>query len=183
MFLHLWELQEIHISYYYFDENEMRLNDFTLIDVMSISPRDRLFKPLSFKMQTGLIRKGDPFGKDHLIYQFDPGVGLAFQNEMIGLYYGMLIADLEIGGMFDDHYAMGVGAEIGATIRITDLWKVIPSAKAMRYEIGDRFTEGQGKITQTFTVDQNNTLGITASRELRWGQKKTKLGLTWHYYF
>ncbi len=95
----------------------------------------------------------------------------------------MLEADLEIGGMFDQNYAIGAGADIGIMIRITNSWKVILSAKVIRYALGDRFTENQEKITQMFTLNGSNSLGLTGSRESRWNREKTNVALIWLYYF
>jgi hypothetical protein len=161
----------------------VRVNAFTLIDVVSISPRDPLFKPLSFKVQTGLTRGGDPSGEDHFVYGFNPGVGFAFQNKIAGLYYGLLVADLEVGRMFEDHYAMGVGAEIGAIRRITDFWKMVLAARIVRYELGARFTETGGRLTQTFTFTTRHSLGVTAASATRWSRQKADLAVAWQNYF
>lgn len=167
----------------YYTNGKIRLETFDLIDIVSLSPRNNFFKPLSWKVKTGLTQKMGIDKDEHLIYQLDTGFGIAFQHEFIGLYYALAEASLNVGGEFKDNYALGVGIGVGTVKQITDLWKVNLSAEALFYKLGERFQENKVSAVQTLRLDQNNSLNLSLSWYEIFGNERPEVKLNWNYYF
>jgi hypothetical protein len=67
------------LTLHYGSSNTLKLEDFTLLDVTSISPRDRFFQPISWHVDTGYGRKLLPgqSTRERTPY-FNAGAGLAY---------------------------------------------------------------------------------------------------------
>lgn len=167
----------------YYSNGEFRLEDMDLIDVVSLTPRDNFFKPLSFKIGTGLTQKMYKNNEEYLIYQLKPGVGLAYKDKLIGLYYIMAETNLNIGGMFRDSYTLGAGIGLGTIKKISKSWKVNLSAEGLSYGLGDTFEEYNISAIQSFGLSKNNLLDISFVWKKVFEQDFTGVKLGWSYYF
>jgi len=161
----------------------LRLEAFDLIDIVSLSPRDLFFTPLSFKIKTGLTRWQGFAERSPLVYQINPGVGLAFQGPWLGLYYGLAEADLNFGGAFQRDHIGGIGVQVGTIKQVTNFWKVNLSAETLRYDLGELARTHSFSAVQTFrfSQDQNGSLSIS------WGgrphQEQARIKMTWNAHF
>lgn len=73
-------LEIIHAKLRYkFDDQDLQLQSFRAIDIASLSPRDRFFKPLSWFVNTGLERPA--FADTELLPQLSAGPGLSYQYD------------------------------------------------------------------------------------------------------
>jgi hypothetical protein len=70
---------------YYYKEDSLKLQRFRFIDIVSLSPRDVFFKPVSWKVNTGFDRVLFSDGEEHLIYRINPGGGFSYKNDLLGL--------------------------------------------------------------------------------------------------
>jgi hypothetical protein len=125
---------------YYPEDNKLSLENLDIIDIFSLSPRDRFFKPVSWKIKTGLTRITAEDGDDHLVYGLNPGGGFAFRDMRIGLLYSMLETNLYLGGVLEDNYAAGAGGSAGCIGHINDSWKVHVFARDIYYVLGTAST-------------------------------------------
>lgn len=64
---------------YYVESRRPTLQNVDLIDIVSISPRDDFFTPVSWKVRTGLRQRLGEDGADHLLYDLASGAGLAWK--------------------------------------------------------------------------------------------------------
>ncbi|MBI3752566.1 MAG: DUF4105 domain-containing protein [Deltaproteobacteria bacterium] len=167
----------------YYTDGKFRLEALDLIDIVSLSPRNNFFKPLSWKVKTGFAEKMFRDKDKHLVYQLNPGFGLAYKNEGIGLWYALAEASLNAGGKFKDSYAAGIGMQIGAIKKITDSWKMNLSAEILFYGIREWFQEKRASLVQTFTLNRNNSLNLSIAWEELFQNEQTEIQLSWNYYF
>ncbi|MBI5196997.1 MAG: hypothetical protein HZA19_00120 [Nitrospirae bacterium] len=167
----------------FYEDGKLRLEAFDLIDVASFSPRDYFFKPLSFKIKTGLTRKMSDEGGERLVWQVNPGIGLAFTNQFMGLYYGLAEIDLNMGGGLRDSYSAGTGIEVGAIHNLTDVWKVQIVAETLLYEWGERFQENKISVVQILRLSRNNSLNLSLLWEEVFNDDRLEAALGWNYYF
>jgi len=168
---------------YYNTDDRIKLHALDLIDIISLSPRSNFFTPFSWKVKTGLIQKTYQDGDEHLIYQLNPGFGLAYKNEIIGLWYVLAEANLHVGGKYKDSYAAGMGMQIGAVKKITEYWKINVSAEALFYGIREWFQENKASAVQTFRLNQNNSLNLSIAWEEIFYNEQSEVRLNWNYYF
>ena len=167
----------------YYTDGRFRLDALDIIDIFSLSPRNNFFKPLSWKIETGLTQKMLQDKEEHLVYQMNPGFGLAYQNGIMGLWYVLAEANLNLGGAFKDCYAAGIGTQVGTIKTITDYWKINLTAETLSYGFRDRFHEYKTSAVQTIKLDQNNSLNLSVSWEEVFHAEQTEAILNWNYYF
>jgi opacity protein-like surface antigen len=141
------------------------------------------FKPISWKVNTGFDRKLFRDGQEHLIYRVNPGGGFAYQNHILGLYYGMVETDLNLSGGLKDDFALGFGASAGIIKKITDSWKIDLSARSMYYEAGDAHQSMKASLTQNFRISTNNSVTLSLWREKTFHEYQSEAMLGWNYYF
>jgi len=164
-------------------DGRIRLERFDFIDIASVTPRDRFFKPLSFKIKTGFMQQINPYRDENIIYYFEPGIGVAFKNKYMGVYFIMAEASLDISGEYIDNYALGGGLWVGMIKKITDAWKINLSAETLPHTFGEEFQENRASAVQTFRLNQNNSLNLSISWEEIFHDNRTELELNWNYYF
>lgn len=167
---------------YYFHEDRLRLQSLRFIDIVSFSPRTKFFKPISWKVSTGFDRELFPGGDERLLYRVNPGGGLAYKSEALGLSYVMLETDLQLSDALRDKYALGLGASAGIYRQMTGSWKIALSAQSISYEAGDKHRSTRASLTQSFTVSQNNSVSFSLSREKTFYQYQSMVSLMWNVY-
>ncbi len=163
----------------------IRLQHFDLIDILSLSPRDQLFKPISFKVQTGFTRKSFPNNINKLVYQLNPGVGLSFPIGRLGFTYALAEANLNIGNgpQWSHHYRLGFGLETGLLTDITPYWKSQIMVEVLFYELEERFQEKRFSTAQTFSINQSNSMRLSFSKEKSYFKRPAETKIAWNYYF
>ena len=168
---------------YYFKEEKARLQHFLLLDIFSIAPRDRFFKPISWMVNTGLEQKIFSDGEDHPMYRLNLGSGIAYKQEIAGLVSFLVEADLNYSGRFEDNYALGFGPSLNIITPLTGWWKLNIRGRGLFYDLGDEHNTYETALVQNFTVSTNNGIRITASWEKTYGFTRTEVVGGWNYYF
>jgi uncharacterized protein DUF4105 len=168
---------------YYFKENRVRLQKLHFIDIVSLSPRDNIFQPTSWKMSTGFDRKLMRSGEESLMYRINPGGGVSYRSDLLGLAYFMLESDLELSNKFRDRYSFGIGPSGGLLKTIAGPWKANLSARSLYYELGEKHRSAIVSLTQNFKISTNNSLQFSLSREKTFDRYQSEAKLTWNLYF
>lgn len=168
---------------YYSEDNKIRLKELDIVDIISLSPRSEFFKSSSWKVRTGFTRKTFSKAKEYLIYRLNPGGGFAFKNNLTGLSYGMFETSFNIAGPLEDSYAVGFGASVGTIKLITDYYKVNVMLKGMSYPFGEKHRLYEGRIIQSFRINQNNSINLNVTGEKVSDVNRTEVVFIWNHYF
>jgi hypothetical protein len=168
---------------YYFKEDAVQLQRFRFIDIVSLSPRDAFFKPVSWKVNTGFDRELFPDGEEHLIYRLNPGGGFSYKNDFLGLSYIMIETDLKLSGGLQNNYSLGFGASAGIIKKLTGSWKINLSAQSIYYEAGDEHRSIKASLAQNFKITTNNSITFSLSREKTFDHYQSEVNLSWNIYF
>jgi hypothetical protein len=168
---------------YYFEENSLKLQRLRFIDIVSLSPRNAFFKPVSWKVNTGFDRELFSDGEEHLVYRINPGGGFSYKSDFLGLSYIMIETDLQLSGGLKDNYSLGLGASAGIITKLTDSWKIHLSAKSIYYEAGDEHRSVNVSLAQNFKITTNNSVTCTLSREKTYDHYQSDVNLSWNIYF
>ena len=167
---------------YYFAKDSLKLQQLHFIDIVSLSPRNAFFKPISWKVNTGFDRELFSDGEERLVYRLNPGGGLAYKSELLGFSYVMLEADLQASDALKDKYALGLGASAGIWKQVAGPWKVAMSARSFSYEAGDKHRSTKASLEQNFKVTTNNNMTFSLSREKTFNQYQSVVKLMWNVY-
>ena len=168
---------------YYSCDKRLKLENLDVIDIVSISPRDEFFQSISWKIKTGLVQKVMEDGEDHLVYELNPGGGFAFKSDFLGLWYLMMEADLNLGGVLDERYAAGIGASTGFIKTLTDFWKIHFFARDIYYGLGDTHNTFEAALLQNFTISTNTSLTLEVSRSKAHQFYQTEANAYWNLFF
>ncbi len=168
---------------FYPEDNKLSLESLDIIDIFSLSPRDEIFHPISWKVKTGLSRITARDGDDHLVYGLNPGGGFAYKSDELGLMYWMLETNLYAGGILEKNYALGAGGSAGLVKRIRGPWKAHVFARDLYYVLGDTFNSFEAGVQQNFTLEQNQSITLDLTRRKTRDFFQTETKLLWNVFF
>ena len=158
-----------------------RLQNFTLIDIISLYPVSFLIQEPSWKINLGWKRNQDNGCEDCTPFILNPGIGLALQSNIHRreVYFAFLEANLEVDHEFDSDHRAGFGATAGILFDVTEKGRLALSANRTRYTEGQRGYVTEVVVRQIFTLSRNSELafGFKTVEDYREG----KFGLA--YYF
>jgi hypothetical protein len=168
---------------YYFKDDSMKLQQLHFIDIVSLSPRNTFFKPVSWKVNTGFDRELFRDGTEHLVYRVNPGGGFSYKNDALGLSYILFETDLNLSRALKNDYSLGFGASAGVVKKLTASWTLDLSAESVFYEAGDEHRSIKASLAQSFKVNSNNSVDLSFSREKTFDRYQTEGALNWKMYF
>lgn len=161
------------------DDGQLDLNRLDLVDIVSLSPRDRFFKPLSWAVQTGIDRQWTD-GREHRVAQVNGGVGATGQTGSGGLVYALATSRVEHNHGFDDPLQPALGLRAGGLQDVGLL--------TLHWELGaERFANGQSRTR----VDLRHNLRLARHQALHlqvlWRDQQPDdtlaVGLRYQYYY
>ncbi len=168
---------------YYSAKNKIQLKQLDVVDIISLAPRDMLFKPFSWKVKTGFIQKMLHDGHDHLVYQLNTGGGFSYTNKFFGLFYGMIEGDINGAGSFKENYALGIGASTGLKKHLTGCWTMLLNARALYYGLGDEHKTFELSMKHNLAISTQRSITCEVSRIKSFGIYQTESAVLWNYYF
>ncbi|HVN96906.1 MAG TPA: DUF4105 domain-containing protein [Syntrophorhabdaceae bacterium] len=149
---------------YYSQDDKLKLESVDAINIVSLAPRDLFFKPISWKVDTGLIQRIMEDGKDHMIAHLNPAGGFTWKNRLLGLYYFMMESDLDVGGAFKEKYALGAGASLGLIRNMTDFWKTHLYVRDIYYGLGNEHNLFEARLIQNLVLSTNSSISLEVAR-------------------
>lgn len=172
---------------HYRGDDGLRLEEFKPLDIVSLSPRNDFFHPVSWKVNIGWTRKRFPGNEEPLVFRLNGGPGLAYSTpeKFDGgvVYYGFIEAALDVGSRFDRDYALGAGPAIGLLANVTDRWGVHLSARSLRYGLGDDHWSRDLVLEQRYALSRQSALRLGLSRKQEFHDYWNSGNLSLHFYF
>lgn len=157
-------------------EQQLRLQELTVLDIVSLAPRDALFHPISWQIRTGVVDWLVPHdGELHpaSLWRSAGGAGLTTALGPHGLAYAFAEASADVSSRISPAYAIGPGASAGVIFSdLADRYRLHLSASATRYVAGDVRT------ALSLALDQRLRLSHALSLELRVAAEHD-FGRTW----
>jgi hypothetical protein len=153
----------------YHRSDHTRIERFTLVNIVSLSPVNDLFQSPSWKLDTGfhtVRHRGCRFcGVAHL----NGGIGVSAESTWLKreVYFAFAELAAEYGRGFDTDYRLGGGATAGALIDMTERWKIGAAATYLRFPIGEKSGEWRVSAQQRYTLHKNIALRFDFNRRAR----------------
>jgi hypothetical protein len=160
-----------------------RLEHVHVIDVLSIAPRDAFFRPVSWRLGTGFVRKRLADGRRPMVWRSEAGAGLAAGRWERALGYVMIEGTLDVSGRLQHDHAVGLGAKAGLYLRPLPAWKVHLYAGAQEFRSGARHHEREVALEQSLAFGMNHGLRLSVGGRHDAGSGKGFAHLAWHAYF
>jgi hypothetical protein len=171
----------------YPQSKRVRLQRLTLIDLTSLSPRSRVFRPVAWHFDTGLrsrrVEEDDSL-EDAYVWNSELGVGLAYDPLPSLLTYGFLHARLEVGAELDHRVAFGPGARVGAYLgRPESAFAAHLFADATQFVAGDTTTWVRTGLEARTSLHRNAALVAEGSYNRLYGRSWFQGALSVNLYF
>jgi hypothetical protein len=164
-----------------------RVEDVTPLRIVSISPRNEFFQPLSWKIDTGWARRRVANGTEPLVFGVHGGPGLAWTVpdtlRSSAMVYVFLESTLQADTHLENNYALGIGPSAGALIDLTERWRAEPYVREQSFFAGDTDTAWTAGLRQRYTLDREWALRLDMSRERQERQSWNTVLLSLHHYF
>jgi hypothetical protein len=172
---------------HYRGDDSLRLEEFTPLNIVSLSPRDDFFTPVSWRINVGWTRKHFADNDEPLIFRASGGPGLAFNmpgtHEGKSVYYGFLEAALDAGKRFDRDYALGAGPVAGWLTDISDRWRINLHARSLRYGLGDAHNARELTLEQRYSLSRQSALRLGLHRKQEFQDYWNSADISLQYYF
>lgn len=159
------------------------INSLHVIDIVSISPRDTFFKPLSWKVNTGFDRETLRDAREHLIYRLNTGGGFAYSSPFGGIWYALGELDINAGPQFRAGVTAGPGLSIGAAEQLSKHTKCLLNISGYLYELGDDRSAIKAFLGLNRQLNRHNSLSLETSHEVVSSRQISEIALRWNYYY
>lgn len=167
---------------------DLKLEQLTLIDIVSLAPRDRFFRPLSWKVATGVDRirrakdaPGDNGGDQGLVGRVVGGPGWVL-GDARALAYGFIDADLMAGGALAENHSVGLGASVGTLLWFGGYGKLHVFARGLDYRLGERHRLGETGAEYRVPISRAHAVNFKYVARDDFGEHRPLWGLGLHWY-
>jgi len=161
----------------------VELERLSLVDIYSLSPRDEFFKPVSWKINTGIARTRLRDGEHVAVYHTNGGAGLALGSWRSAVVYAFVEGTLDIGGRLQNNFSLGAGPSVGLFIRPCLSWKLNLFARLQDFAMGDKHSASEVSLAQSISFGRQHALRFTLSDKRERGVEWQAAALGWHWYF
>jgi len=165
-------------------QEKLELESFTLVDIISLTPRSRFFHPTSWRIQASWQRRLLPNTRSlsGLAFSLNGGGGLALRPSDNLLLFGLFDAALLVDDSFKDDYNAGLGAEAGLLLRITPHWKLQLHAKRISFRSGKPHAYDTFDISQRLFISPQQALNLEWSQQRAFNRTLENWTLAWRWY-
>lgn len=142
---------------HYERSEQVRLERFTLANIVSLSPMDALFKAPSWKVNVGM----QSVRHNACVYcstgVFNGGVGAAVESRLVGreVFFAFAEVESDYGRAYEEHHRVGGGGTVGLTTSVTERWKMLLSTTYLKFPLGEKSDDWRVSFGQRYTLSQN----------------------------
>jgi len=136
--------------------------EFTRLDIvriLSLSPRDRFFRPLSWRIEAGIQRDWCGDEERHRFFRLRGGAGWTVRVPVGGLAYLTSDLDGRVGGL-DDGMSLGAGVLAGWLGTGEGRWRPHLYARVTRYVLGDEHDDLEAGAALRYTLDPDTAVTV-----------------------
>jgi hypothetical protein len=142
---------------HYHNESQARLERFSPMNMISLSPMDSLFQAPSWKLNIGM--NTIKHGGCQLCTNgyFNGGIGGAVETHLFGkqIFYAMGEVEANASKAYEESHRVGGGGSFGMLTDITDRWKLLASGTYLQYALGEKSNEWRWFVGQRFSLTTN----------------------------
>lgn len=167
---------------HYRAEDITRLNEFTLIEISSLSPRNRFFNPTSWRIKTGWERRILANTEQAMSLRINGGAGITLRPTQQAMFFTLLNLGVDRHRLFKDDYSPGYGLEIGAILQPAPNWKLLLRAQEMQYRENSQHHYTTLQLGQRITLGRQHALDLLWEKQQALGIRHEAAVLSWRWY-
>ena len=142
--------------------DQTRIERATLLNVLSLSPIDSLFRAPSWKLNVGM--NTITHGGCQLCgnWSFNGGIGAATETHLLRREVFFAFAEVEgnYSRAYEERHRVGGGASVGFYADLAERWRLLASTSYLRYALGDTSDDVRWSVGQRYTLAQNWALRV-----------------------
>lgn len=164
-------------------DDSTRLQYFTPVDIVSLTPVSDISRPISWQFNFGLRRK---HGQDYnrMISTINGGAGLSWSLGKNSITYTLVNLGIDISKQeLRKGYAAGAGGSVGMLTEITPNWSLHLFAHSTDYTAGGTHNEKRLGLEQRYTVNKSDTIRMQWTRQRQLANDFSNFNLSWQHYF
>jgi hypothetical protein len=142
--------------------DQTRVERATLVNILSLSPMDRLFHGPSWKINVGMntIRFGDCQLCSNGVA--NGGIGAAVESHWLKreVLFAFAEAEANYSHAYEENHRVGGGGSVGLLTDLTDQWKLMASGTYLRYALGDKSDDFRWFVGSRYTLAKNWALRL-----------------------
>jgi hypothetical protein len=166
---------------YYNTTRRFRIKDFTLLNILSLSPITVLSAMPSWTINASVGAVKEQSCDNCNAADLGGGAGAAFETSRFvhAVLYALAVLDVNAGNAYEPAYRIGGGGTTGLLVDLASRWKANVTVTYLSYPVGDRSSDFRSSLEQNLTLTRNLALRLDLNR--RYAQDEAML--TVHYYF
>lgn len=143
------------------EDDGLQLNQFDIVDIFSLTPRNDFFSPLSWKVNTGFERQLSN-GKDLLVYQLSGGAGGTWVVQKDHMAYALATLRLEINKQMKSDLEPAIGFHAGWLSHFT---RQTAHLELSGEQFEDELYRMRLKYTHNFVISTNQSIKLSAKKQ------------------
>ncbi|MFQ5509209.1 MAG: DUF4105 domain-containing protein [Leptospirillia bacterium] len=165
--------------------DRVKVDRLTVLDLFSLSPRDRFFKKRSWKVSLGWRRLHAPGCESCGALRFSAGPGMAWRlaTKPRTVAYLFAVADAAWGDDLKPRHAVGAGGRIGMVTRLSVRTKAHLWGRALDYFSGMRLSGRETGAELRWQAGDNLALRFGAHARSRAGERVEEVSVSVNRYF
>lgn len=142
---------------HYHNQSQARLERFSPVNMISISPIDSLFQAPSWKLNLGMNTIAHGGCQLCTNGYFSGGVGGAVESHLLGrqIFYAMAEVEANASKAYEENHRIGGGGTFGMLTDITERWKLMASGTYLRYALGEKSEDFRWSVGQRLSLTTN----------------------------
>jgi hypothetical protein len=155
------QIQALELTVRHYNRSDhTRIEKFTVLDILSLSPIDALFASPSWKINAGLDTIQHHSCRFCRTGNLNVGIGVARESFWLNreVYFALAEFATEMGPVFHGNHRVGGGVTVGAMAGITDRWKFALSGSYLNFPVGEKSDDWRLSARQRYTLNRTFAL-------------------------
>jgi hypothetical protein len=159
-------------------EGKVRLHEVRVLDIVSLAPRDGLFRPISWRFGTRIASEPVGEGREAYFSRSGGGAGVTVALGEFGLAYAFAEARADLSTWLEPPISVGAGMSAGVlTGDPRDRWRAHLHGSALHYPLGDRRSGFTAGLDQRLSLGRDDALELRTSVTRDFGNAWSEIGL------
>lgn len=143
-------------------DSQVRIERFTLLNMVSLSPIDGLFHVPSWKFGLGMNTIRHSGCRLCSNGYFNGGIGGSVESHWLKreLFFAFAEAEGNYSSAYEERHRIGGGGTVGMLADLTERWKLLASGTYLRYALGEKSDDFRWTVGQRVTLFRNLALRL-----------------------
>jgi len=166
---------------HYNTTNRNRIKEFTLLNILSLSPITVLSTMPSWTINASFGAVKEHVCDNCNAVNFNAGAGAACETDRLvhTVLYAFAEADANAGNAYEHDHRIGGGGTAGLLADLGQRWKANLTVTYLSYPLGERSSDFRSSLAQRLTLTRNLALRLDLNRQ----DAQDEAMLTLNYYF